>query len=233
MAVPPNTDAAFLREVDEELRRDQMERAWRRYGVAALAAVLAAILGFGGWQLWQAHEQSVAGDEGQVLSRADDTLSTAHPEAALPALTQLAGSHVAGYRALALMSQGDLLLQKKDLPGAAARFGQVAADTSIGAPFRDLALVRQTSAEFDTLKPELVVQRLRGLAVKGNPWFGSAGELVAVAYLRMGRRDLAGKLYGQIAADPDTTETVKQRAVQMAGVLGVDASGGLKEQKSQ
>ena len=132
-----------------------------------------------------------------------------------------------------MMSQADVLLQKNDLRGAAAKFAAVANDASIGQPFRDLALVRQTSAEFDTIKPDVVVSRLRGLAVKGNPWFGSAGEMVAVSYLKMGRRDLAGTLYGQIAREPDVAETVRQRAVQMAGVLGVDAVNQPKDQKSQ
>jgi len=119
------------------------------------------------------------------------------------------------------------------LRGAAAKFAEVANDGSIGQPFRDLALIRQTSAELDTIKPDVVVARLRGLAVKGNPWFGSAGEMVAVSYLKMGRRDLAGTLYGQIAREPDVAESVRQRAVQMAGVLGVDAVNQPKEQKSQ
>jgi hypothetical protein len=233
LAVPPNTDAAFLREVDEELRRDQMATAARRYGVAAIAVVVLALLGFGGWLLWQSHEQTVAADQGVALSKAYDDLAGAHPDTAQPTLADLAQSHAEGYRALALMSQGDALLQKKDLRGAAAKFGAVAADTSIGQPFRDLALVRQTTAEFDTVKPDVVVARLRGIATKGNPWFGSAGELVAIAYLRMGRRDLAGTLYGQIAKDPDVTETMRQRAVQMAGILGVDAVSEAKEQKSQ
>ena len=233
MAVPPNTDAAFLREVDDELRRDQMAKAARRYGVAVLGVVVAALLGFGGWLIWQSHEQSVAGEQGAALSKAYDDLGGAHPDTARAALDTLARSHAAGYRALALMSEGDLLLQKKDVRGAAAKFAAVAADTSIGQPFRDLALVRQTTAEFDTVKPDVVVARLRGIATKGNPWFGSAGELVAISYLRMGRRDLAGTLYGQIAKDPDMVETMRQRAVQMAGILGVDAVSEAKEQKSQ
>ena len=32
MAVTPHTDEAFLREVDEELRRDQLTSFWTRYG---------------------------------------------------------------------------------------------------------------------------------------------------------------------------------------------------------
>lgn len=232
MAVPPHTDAAFLREVDEELRREQMTTAWRRYGIAAIAVVVLIVLGFGGWQIYRAHQQSVAGDEGEALSKAYEDIGARRPAAATE-LGALADSNVKGYRALALMSQADLMLQKNDLRGAAAKFAAIANDGSIGQPFRDLALIRQTSAELDTLKPDVVVARLRGLAVKGNPWFGSAGEMVAASYLRMGRRDLAGTLYGQIAREPDVPESLRQRAVQMAGVLGVDAVNQPKEQKSQ
>ena len=227
MAVPPNTDAAFLREVDEELRRDQVAKAAKRYGIAAIALVVLALLGFGGWLLWQSHEQSVAGEQGEALSKAYEDMGSNRIDSAR------AASNIGGYRALALMSQADLLLQKQDLRGAAAKFAQVAGDGSIGQPLRDLALVRQTTAEFDSLKPDVVIARLRGIAVKGNPWFGNAGELVAISYLRQNRRDLAGVLYGQIARDPNTEETLRQRAVQMAGVLGVDAVTEAKEQKSQ
>lgn len=223
MAVSPNTDAAFLREVDEELRRDQMARAVRRYGIAAVAAILVALLAFGGWQLWQAQRQRVAGEDGETLSRAFDDLGGGHPAAADAALVKLNDSHVAGYRALARITQADNLLQKQDLRGAATLFAQIVADPAVGQPLRDLALIRQTTAEFDTLKPEVVVSRLRGLAVDGGAFFPSAGELVAVSYLRMGRRDLAGKLFARIGKAQDVPPTMRQRAVQMAGVLGVDA----------
>lgn len=233
MAVPPNTDAAFLREVDEELRRDQLAKAWRSYGMAAVVVVVLALLGFGGWLMWRSHQLEAAGEQGETLSKAYEEIGGARPDAAQGKLTTLAQSSVGGYRALALMSQADILLQKQDLRGAAAKFAQVATDASLGQPFRDIALIRQTTAEFDTLKPEVVVGRLRGIAVKGNPWFGSAGELVAISYLRMDRRDLAGTLFGQIAREPDISETVRQRAVQMAGVLGVDAVTDAKDQKSK
>jgi hypothetical protein len=133
---------------------------------------------------------------------------------------------VEGYRVGAIFSQADLLLAKQDLKGAAAKFAQVANDASVAQPFRDLALIRQTTAEYDTLRPEVVVQRLKALAVPGNPWFGSAGELVAVAYLRQGKSALAGKVFAQVAKDEDVPTTIRQRAVQMAGVLGVDAVDG-------
>ncbi len=153
------------------------------------------------------------------------------PKAA-PALAELATSGTPGYAALAKFTQADIALQKDDLKGAARLFAAVAADTSNAQPLRDLALVRQTTAEYDSLQPQVVIDRLRPLAIKGQPWFGSAGEMTAVAHLRMGRKDLAGRLFGEIARDDTVPASIRQRAVQMAGVLGVDAVDQTEEKKA-
>lgn len=225
MAVTPNTNDTFLREVDEELRRDQAIAIWRKWGRLIVAGIIAALIAFGGYLYWQHRTAQAAGAEGETLQAAYDKLAANQPNDAAKPLAELAQSKSDGYRALAVFTQADLLLQKDDLKGAAAKFASIATDQSVAQPFRDLALVRQTTAEFDALKPEVIIARLRGLAVQGNPWFGSAGELVAAAYLRQGRRDLAGATFGRIAKDETVPETIRQRAVQMAGTMGIDAVG--------
>ena len=233
MAVPPATNEAFLREVDEELRRDQLATIWERYGRWLIAAVVAALALFAAYLLWQNHRRNVAGEEGERLQTAFDALAAGRTAEAAKPLDALTRSDVEGHRALALFFQGDLALQRNDLRGAAAKFGAIARDEDLAPAFRDLALVRQTMAEYDGLKPQVVIDRLRGLAVPGNAYLGSAGEMVAVAYLRTGRRDLAGRLFGQIAGDENVPATLRQRAVQMAGLLGVDAIDQNKGQTSR
>ncbi|MDQ2891742.1 MAG: tetratricopeptide repeat protein [Pseudomonadota bacterium] len=223
MAVTPNSNEAFVREVDDELRRDKMAEFGKRWGIAVVVAVVVALCAFGGYLYWQHHRQVVAGEQGETLQRAYDALAAEDVAKAQVPLTELADSGGSGYRALAKISQADILLQKNDLKGAAAKFAEVANDNSLPQPFRNQALIRQTAAEFDTLKPQVVVERLRPLAVVGNPWFGSAGEMVAVSYLRMNRSNLAGPLFAKIAADEGVPDTIRQRAVQMAGAVGVDA----------
>ena len=230
VALTPQDNTAFLREVDEELRREQAATLFRRYGIAAILAVVVLLAAVGGWLYWRHHRDQVAEAQAGQYQAALDSLAADKPEAAAKPLAELAGSDIAGYRALSRFFQADVLLVKKDLRGAAAKFGEVARDDGVGQPFRDLALIRQTNAEFDSLKPEVVVQRLRTLAVPGNPWFGSAGELVAAAYIKQGRRDLAGALLKKMAADKDVPESLRQRAIQLAGVMGVDAVGAGVEQ---
>lgn len=230
MATTPPKNDVFMREVDEELRRDEMMAFGRKYGMAIVALIVLALIAFGGALYWRYHKQQIAGQQGEQFQAALASLASGNEAAAKP-LDTLAQSKSGGYRAMALFSQGDLLLKKNDLKGAAGKFAAIANDASLAAPFRDLALIRETSAEYDSLKPQVVVDRLRPLAVKGNPWFGSAGEMVAIAYLQMSRRDLAGRLFSQIAQDDGVPDSIRQRAVQMASLLSNDA-GDQNEDKA-
>jgi hypothetical protein len=231
LAVPPKTDEAFLREVDEELRRDQLTSVWTRYGWGIVGAIVLALALFAGFLYWRHHQTQQAGIEGEQLQAGFDELA-AKPTVTPQKLQTLAGSKVEGYRVTARFLLADQLLLKGDLKGAAAKFAEVAGDTSLDQTFRDLALIRQTTAEFDTLKPDVVVARLKPLAIAGNPWFGSAGELVAAAYLRQNRRELAAQTFGAIARDEKVPDSIRQRAVQMSGAMGVDAIVQTEEKKA-
>ena len=90
--------------------------------------------------------------------------------------------------------------------------------------YRQAALVRQTQLEFDTLPPQQVVQRLRPLARPGSAWLGSAGEMLGVAYLKLHRPDLAGPVFAAVGRDQNVPDSIRTRAVQMAGSLGVSVS---------
>ena len=224
MAITPQNNEAFFREVDEELRRDRATRVWKQWGLWIVVGVVAIIAAFGGWLYWQHRQAQAAGVEGEQLADAYQSLALGNETAAAAPLAKLSTSRSDAHRALAVFSQADILLQKPDLKGAAAKFASIATDGSMPQPFRDLALIRQTAAEFDTVRPQVVIDRMRPLAVRGGAWLGSAGELMGAAYLKLGRRAEAGQMFARVARDKDVPESIRQRAVQMAGVLGVDAA---------
>ena len=201
MALTPSSEEAFVREVDEELRRDEAMQIWQRWGRWMIGAVVAGLLIFGGVLWWRQHQQDVAAEQGEKMHGAFQDFGGGKISSATAAIDALAASKSAGYRETAKLVQANLALNNKDLKTAAARFGEVANDEKTPQPLRELALIRQTSIEFDTLKPQTVVQRLAPLAVKGSPWFGSAGEMVAIANLRLGKRDLAVRMLRAMASD--------------------------------
>jgi hypothetical protein len=224
LALPPQTNEAFLREVDEQVRLDTAARFWKRWGVAVIVAIGAALVAFGGYLWWQNQRNAVAGTEGEKLSLALDDLSENRPQKAEDELKTLTTSESPGYRASAKLALAASMLAKNDLKGAAAAYAAIATDASVAQPFRDVALIRQTASEFDTLKPEQVVDRLKPLAIEGKPWFGSAGEMTAIAYLKMNKNREAGMLFAAMAKDDGVPESIRSRSVQLASVLGVDVT---------
>lgn len=224
MAVKPaDQDQAFLREVDENLRADQLAEFGRRWGVVLIGVVVAGLIALGGWLWWKHHRTEVAGQEGEQLQNAFNSIGSGDLPKAEKPLATLSTSSVDGYRASALLSQAAIAIERNDTKTAIAKYAAVAGDSGLAKPYRDLALVKQTALEFDQLQPQAVIDRLKPVAVKENGFFGSAGEMVAISYLRQNKRNEAGALFGQIARDPNVPDTIRQRAVQMAGVLGVDA----------
>jgi hypothetical protein len=110
---------------------------------------------------------------------------------------------------------------------AADKYGAIAADGSLPEPYRNAAIIRQTALQFDQLQPAQIVQRLQPLAKPGNPWFGTAGEMTALALLKQGQKDQAARLFAAIAKDTSVPDQIRSRSVQIAGTLGVDASGAI------
>lgn len=223
---PTNNNAALLQEVDEAVRKDRLDTIMQRFGRWIVAGVIVALLAFGGYLYW-GHRQEVArGEKAEELLAAFDKVASGQPSAAAAALKTLEGEGDPAYRAAALLEQSNLKAQSGDIKGAAALVAKVAADTELDQSLRDMALIRQTALEFDTLKPEAVIARLKPIVDAKDPassWFPSAAELSAAAYYQQGKFDEAGKLYGRIAKTPRISKSLQSRAVQMAGMLGVDA----------
>ena len=222
MALKPIDNETFYREVDEELRRDQLLGYWKRYGKLVIAGVILFIAALGGFIWWMNQREIKSGDRGETLITALDDVSTGKTASAQSKLDELSKSGVEGYRVASLLTQADMASDANQADKAVGLFRQIADDSSLPQPYRDLATVRMTALQFDKLPPQQVVSRLKPLAVAGNPWFGSAGEMVASAYLKLNKPQDAGKLFAAIVKDKKVPETIRVRAEQMASSLGVD-----------
>lgn len=237
LALTPQNNEAFLREVDEELRRDEFIGFWRRYGPligGAIVLGLAVLAGVLGWQHYREEQAAAQGDQ---FNKVYDLLASNKAADAAKPLAELAKSDVPTYRALARTVEADVILrdmraddpkQSADkLHEAAAKFAAIVADPTVAQPLRDMALVRQTFAEFDQVKPQVVIDRLKPLVVKDGPWLGSAGELVAMAQLDMGQTDQARATLQVIAAGTDIPDSIRQRVVQLSSAIENGAIGGI------
>jgi len=227
LALTPDTGETFLREVDENLRRDQLRDMGKRYGPLIVGAIVLFLAAIGGWLYWQDRQAKQAQKDSETLSAIYADIAAQNVATVPQRLKPLEDSSNDIVSATARLAQAAVALEKNDRQTALAQFKDVAADKGLPKPYRDLATVRAVALEFDSLKPEQVIERLQPLTKAGEPWFGSAGELTAMAYLKQGQKAKAAKLFADIAADQEVPPTIRTRAVQVAGTLGVDATASL------
>lgn len=213
----------LLREVDEAVRQDEAAQFAQRYGRILVAALVVGLLAFGGWLFWQDHREGQLEEGSEAFVIALDELQAGNADAAERELAAVAEDGADGARAGALMLRAGIAAQKGDSAQAAEMFFALADDDDAPQAYRDLAAIRGVAARYDEMQPQEVIDRLKPLATPGNPWFASAGELVAMAYLRQGKRDLAGPLFAAIAKDEQAPRSTRSRARQMSGLLGIDA----------
>lgn len=232
MALPPGSPDTFMREVDDAVREDRLRSFFVNYGKVSLGVIVAGLVGLGGWQYWDHHQGREAGALGAQLNTAIDSLAQGRPNAAASSVDALAKGDDPAYAALALMVQGNAAAAGGDMRTAAARFAEVAANEDVPQALRDAALLREILAQYDTMQPATVIARLRHLVAQPGPAFASAAELTALAELKRGNEAAAGALFKRIAETEDAPESLKSRAVQMAGMLGVDAVGDNDEDEA-
>jgi hypothetical protein len=230
LAQPPDISDTFVREVDENLRRDQMHDFFKAYGSWLIAAVVLFLAASGGFIWWKQHRVEQHGAQVEKLAQIYKDIGTGNTGPAPQQLDELSKDGSKAVRATAMFARAAVALQQGDVKLATDTYKSIAGDSGLPKPYRDAALIRQTTLEFDQLQPQDVITRLQPFAKPGEPWFGTAGEMTAMAMVKQGKRQEAGQLFAAIAKDAAVPQTIRARAVQVAGSLGVDASAALQPQ---
>ena len=227
LALPTDPAESFVREVDENLRRDQARDFLKKNGPWIVGALLLFLAAVAGWLYWQDRQVKQAEAETERLNTLMADIGAGRVADANKRLAPLEESNAEGVSAAARLTKAAVALDKSDRKTAIAEYRSVMDDKGLAQPYRDLATIRATALEFDQMKPQEVIARLQPLAVAGNPWFGSAGEMTAMALLKLNRKAEAGRMFAAMAADQQVPDTIRSRAVQIAGTLGIDATASL------
>lgn len=217
-------DDAFIREVDEAYREDELKKFATTWGRWILLAVVIGLAALGGYYWWKADQQKKVEALSEQFTAALVKVESGGSTEALAELETIGKSNNPSYRALAAMTKSGLALQGGELDKATADLKRVVDDAQAPQPLRDVAEIKLLRLQFDTLKPEEILKRTAPFITGDSPWFPVAGEMAALAHLKAGAPDKAGPLFYRIAADERTPQATRARAEQMAAALGQDVT---------
>jgi len=207
----------IIREVDEELRRENFEKLWRKYGSYAVGFAAVIVLGVAGFFQWQHYTQGQRDERARQYEAAVQLSAAADPGA--PAALQALAGREDGYGALAELQQADLKAKAGDVAGAVAIYEKMTADSTTDPSLRNLALILVALHTVDTAPPDQLTQRLQPLTAATNPWHYSALELTAVLARRQGDNAKAVQILTGLADDLNAPQALRQRATEMLHAL--------------
>ena len=170
----------FIREVDEEYRRERILAIWRRYSGLIVAVAILVIAGVGGWRYWQHTQQQQA--QAAAL-RFDDAIRLSRDgkeDEAEKSFAAISKDAPGGYRLLARFRLAAEQGKANPEEGAKA-YDALANDASVDGTMQDLARLRAAMIRMDLADPGNASRDLERLAAPTNPWRHTARELLGLA----------------------------------------------------
>jgi hypothetical protein len=210
-----------FREVDEEVRREQLKKLWERYQWLIVGVVLLVVVGVGGWRVYEWWQTRLAAQIGTQFENAIALADKGEHAEAEKAFAQIAASATQAYRELARIRQA-AALAASDPAAATEIYKQISADNSVEPVLRDLVSLRAAALLIDAGSHVDARKLLEPLAQPGRDFRHAARELLALNAYKAGDRPGALQWYAAILTDADTPASSRTRVEMLIALSAAD-----------
>lgn len=214
----------IFHEVDEEVRREQLQKLWERYQNYVIAAVVLIVLGVAGWRGYDYLESKKAAESGTAFEVALRLAEEGKHSEAQAAFAKIAAEGTSGYRSLARLREAAEVADS-DPKAALAAYQAVASDSSVDPVLRDMAAVRAGSLLINAGSFDQAKATLEPLTTEGRAFRHTARELLAFSAWRAGDVTGARRWSDMIMADAQTPLSSRSRVEMLVALIASENKG--------
>lgn len=207
----------IFREVDEELRQEQLKSLWQRYGTYIMAVAILIIVGVAGYKGWVWYQDHQAAASGARYQQGLNLIAQNRSQEAMSVLQDLAADGSGGYPVLARFVAAGAKATEGRRAEAITDYEAIAA--SADTLLADLARVQAAMLALDTESFDEISGRVGDIADDTNPWRNQAREALGLAAYRAGDMNKASDYFEAILADGQVPQELQRRAELMLSVI--------------
>lgn len=212
--------ANIFHEIDEDLRRERLKRIWDRFGGLILAMVVLVVAAVGGWRGYEYYQNQRARESGSQFEAAMALADGDQSAEAEKAFAKIAADGTSGYRLLARLREAEAMAAR-DRAGAIDLFDKIAADSSGGPRFQDLASVRAGYLLVDNAAYAELEKRLEVASGSQRPFRHSAREILALSAFKAGDAQGLKRWADAINSDAETPVAMRARVEALLSLSNV------------
>lgn len=215
----------LIREVDDDLRQENLQKLWKKYGGLLIGGAVAIVVGVAALQGWQVYQKDQAQAASQRFAAAIMQLDKGEKAKGVEALQSLVVEGNAGYRLLSEMKLAQMKVEDGDNVAAIGLYEKVAGDSGVDGVYRDLASLKAAYLKLSAGQVDGLEARMAPLSAESNPWRHSAREILALVALKAGDTAKAQDWLRKVADDVAAPSAIRGRAAELLAALGNGAKG--------
>jgi len=207
--VNPEYTDAFIQEVDEDVKNDNLKVLWNRYGVAIIAFVFLAVsaaVSFDQIRLWK-----VAQNQRTTETYMDAAQPKANLSDNIEALQKISQDDNGIFSDFARLQIANILLSEDKTDEALAMLQTIIDDKQVNSEVKNIALVKLATYKVDTLSKDELEELLKPLLAENSSWNPIAQDLLAMSAIRNGDMETARSIYENILKVKDLPENFRTK----------------------
>jgi hypothetical protein len=210
---------SLLREVDEELRREQMQKLWERYNGVILGGAALILLGVGGYKMLETRRIAAMETSGADFNAALKLSDDLKADDAVKAFQKIADSGPAGYAALAKLHVAGAHIKAGKTAEALAAYQSIIDTPSSDSLLRNFAQLQVATLKLGEADFTEQQNRLNPMTGEDSPFNTTARELLGLAAFKAGKFDEARKNFEPLLIDPRASRAIQERVKIVMGEI--------------
>ena len=208
---------AFIQEVTEDVKNDNLKAFWNKYGLYIVLFVVisvSAAVGFETIRAWH-QKQLQAKTEAYISAMVQE----GNYENSINALEKIASGNYGIYSQLARIQIADILFEQNKLDEALEMLETISDNDELSPRVRSLASLKLATYKIDTATPEELNKLLTPVANAENAWSPLAKDMLAMVAIKTGDFEVAKSIYNELLQNENVSDNFRSHVQDMLSAL--------------
>ena len=207
----------FVDSIEEEIRDENLQKMWKRYGKLFIYTVSAILIGVTTYNMWQRQDLAEREAIASKFILVQNAIMSGNNTTALAELRGLANASKRDYATLAKLEYA-AILREKEQPDALTEYKSIYEDTEVNKIIRDLAYIFYVSSAIDLMSTKNIADNIDDFIEKlkeehmSKHWNLLAMETLAFCYIKKGDKKMAKETLETLAKTTGIPAGMAERA---------------------